>query len=99
MEEGGVSKREETRHVNHGALYGDSTLDSVNMEIHQDDVSRIIIPYVDKSAQYQKHLPRGGVIDCHASPEEKWNCCLQSIRVRDGAMPGGKEQSDESFSS
>jgi hypothetical protein len=39
MEEGGVGERKEARHVNDGALYGDSTLNSVTLEIYQNAVS------------------------------------------------------------
>jgi hypothetical protein len=101
MEEGGVrKKREETRHVDDGILYGDLTLDSVTMEIHQNAVSRLIIPHDDKSAQYQQHLPRGGgLLIAMQILKRNGTCGRRSIGVRDGAMPGGKERSDESFSS
>jgi hypothetical protein len=72
MEKGGVSKRKETRNVDDGALHGDSTLDSVTLEVHQNAVSGLsfltLISPLSTDSTY-----RGGFIDCHASPEEKWN--------------------------
>jgi hypothetical protein len=69
------------------------------MEIHQNAVSRLIIPLVDKSAQYRQHLPGGGLLIAKQVLKRNGTCCQRSIGVRDRAMPGGKEQSDESTSS
>ena len=72
MEEGGVSKRKEARDDGDGALYGDSPFDSATVEIHQNAVSGLsfltLIRPLSTDSTY-----RGGFIDCHASPKEKWN--------------------------